>query len=164
MSRLERRTFKLVDRPAKLRGAVVWGNFGRALILIPRRENPQIDMKYPTKKAFNFTYNNSYQQTELEDFDGLAYFKYEIRISIGRVGIAIEPISLKNSGMGLQATSTKAVSSATKAKRAALAPNRLIKGIIQHEMPYQGSLIKAGKQEDLTELMMDRISKSERLS
>jgi len=29
------RTFKLVDRPAKLRGAVVWGHFGRALILIP---------------------------------------------------------------------------------------------------------------------------------
>lgn len=47
-----------------------------------------------------------------------------------------------------------------------------IKGRIQqgcrHEMPIKssvkGSLIKAGKQEDLTELMMDRISKGERLS
>ncbi|KAI3664367.1 hypothetical protein L1987_89894 [Smallanthus sonchifolius] len=37
----------------------------------------------------------------------------------------------------------------------------------RHEMPIKsvkGSLIKAGKQEDLTELMMDRISKGERLS
>lgn len=29
--------------------------------------------------------------------------------------------------------------------------------------PVKGSLIKAGKQEDLTELMMDRISKGDRL-
>lgn len=50
-------------------------------------------------------------------------------------------------------------------------PNQLIKGRIQqgcrHEMPIKsvkGSLKKAGKQEDLTELMMDRISKGERLS
>ncbi|KAK9086679.1 hypothetical protein Syun_029073 [Stephania yunnanensis] len=52
-------------------------------------------------------------------------------------------------------------------------PNQLIQGRIpqgcRHEMPIksvqvQGSLIKAGKQEDLTELMMDRISKGERLS
>lgn len=49
--------------------------------------------------------------------------------------------------------------------------NQLIKGRIQqgcrHEMTIKsvkGSLIKAGKQEDLTELMMDRISKGERLS
>lgn len=50
-------------------------------------------------------------------------------------------------------------------------PNQLIKGRIlqgcRHEMPIKsvkGSLIKAGKQEDLTELMMGRISKGERLS
>lgn len=50
-------------------------------------------------------------------------------------------------------------------------PNQLGKGRIpqgcRHEMPIKdvkGSLIKAGKQEDLTELMMDRISKGERLS
>nr|GFB69686.1 hypothetical protein [Tanacetum cinerariifolium] len=37
----------------------------------------------------------------------------------------------------------------------------------RHEMPIKsikGSLIKAGKQEDLTDLMMDRISKGGRLS
>lgn len=50
-----------------------------------------------------------------------------------------------------------------------LLPNQLIKGRIpqgcRHEMPIKsGSLIKASKQEDLTELMMDRISKGERLS
>ncbi len=50
-------------------------------------------------------------------------------------------------------------------------PNQLIKGLIQqgyrHEMPIlpvKGSLRKAGKQEDLTKLMMDQISKGERLS
>lgn len=46
-------------------------------------------------------------------------------------------------------------------------PNPLIKGRARNadQIRYvKGSLIKAGKQEDLTELMMDRISKGERLS
>ena len=65
----------------------------------------------------------------------------------------------------------RANSSSCASNLTAMLPNLLIKGRIQqgcrHEMPIKsvkGSLIKASKQEDLTELMMDRISKGERLS
>ncbi|KAI3666379.1 hypothetical protein L1987_89118 [Smallanthus sonchifolius] len=70
------------------------------------------------------------------------------------------------SGVG-KAVATRGVDSELRLNRKQQAASTTLKADCRHEMPIKsvkGSLIKAGKQEDLTELMMDRISKGERLS
>ncbi|GJZ70219.1 hypothetical protein Tco_0633769 [Tanacetum coccineum] len=66
-----------------------------------------------------------------------------------------------------KAASCKHYSKSSELRNKSEASRGRIQQDCRHEMPIKsvkGSLIKAGKQEDLTELMMDRISKGERLS